>query len=373
MAPANKKNKSKSISNSSKKKNPSTNQNSSANQNPSAPSTVPLLANTLTNTPKSKKSKANKNESKAFYISDYLAVPVEINTSTKQIHYIYFKKHTSTNSINTETPFDQQKTIFLVNIPADSSLETIKAFFKPLARVKNVFFSEISGNNIFQTEFHNSIKSNLNEPSNSKKSKNENDNEQDIYPVEFGFRVKSGSCCHVEFLEEAEATRVFSGFSSTPVWPSCDTSASNSEITPSSYRGLQKYLFEYRGIRPPENLLNSHLTSYMNKFELKQYERERLHKAALNVPDEDGFITVVHNKNKLKNLSNFNSPSSNLSSNSYVSNKIKARNDKIHKTSFYRYQQRENNKLAADSLKIKFQQDKLKIVQLKQTRKFKPY
>ncbi|OMJ20837.1 Ribosomal RNA-processing protein 7 [Smittium culicis] len=352
MGPENKKNKRKSKSNS---------------------STIRSEANMPANTPNSKKGNPNNKDSHTFYISDYLAVPVIINTSTKQIHYIYIKKHISTNSFGAETPFNQLKTIFLVNIPADSSLNTIKAFFKPIARVKNVFFSEISGNNIFQTEFHNSLNSSLNELNTSKKSKQLNESEQNIFPVEFGFRVKSGSCCHVEFLEEAEATRVFSGFNSIPVWPSCDTSPTNSEITPLSYRGLQKYLFEYRGIRPPVHLLNSHLTSYMNKFEQKQYERERLHKAALNVPDEDGFITVVHNKNKLKNPSNFNSPSSNLSSNSYVSNKIKARNDKILKTSFYRYQQRENNKFAADSLKIKFQQDKLKIDQLKQTRKFKPY
>ncbi|OLY81827.1 Ribosomal RNA-processing protein 7 [Smittium mucronatum] len=340
----------------------------------------------------SKKSKKNidsasEKPGKQLIIDGYLVLPIIINIEPEQLHYLYIKKHGASANTTSEGPsLDPSKTLFIVNLPVDCSVNTLKTFFKPIARVSKVLFSDIAGSDIFQKEYQ---KACLFSDTTSSEAHDQ------IQPVEFGTRLKSGSCCHVQFLEESETTRVLSLSSTSSgvfpvphIWPaisnsnedssdiSTNTLSGNSEtqqVSPSDYKGLQRYLFEYRGLRPPQDLLSTELSQYMIKFEKKQYERERLYSAQKNVPDEDGFVTVVHNKHRFKKESSFADPSAHLSSNPYIADKIKKRQDKIHSTSFYRWQQRENNKNAAELLKLKFQQDREKISKLKQSRKFKPY
>ncbi|PVU99631.1 hypothetical protein BB559_000528 [Furculomyces boomerangus] len=328
----------------------------------------------------SKKTSKPKNSQSNLMINDYKVVPIIVDQEDHStIHYIYMKKHIS--KIN-EEHLPEARTLYIINLPVDTNLKALKSFFKGIGRVSNVYFSGLAGIDVFQIEnqrlksaklreeIANSQKTDSNDSkkvskANSKASKTEN-KEMDIDPVAFGNYLVSGSSAHVVFLEEAELNNVMDTDFKPKLW----YGTRNSNEDPEEYKGLQKYLYEYRGLRPPVDMLKKELDDYMAKFEAKQYEKERLFKAQKNVPDEDGFITVTYSKNKAD--SNVMPVSANAKD-SHIASKLAEKEKKTNFSNFYRWQQRENKKDQITTLRKKFEQDKKKIENLKSGRKFKPY
>ncbi|PVU91537.1 hypothetical protein BB561_004358 [Smittium simulii] len=334
-------------------------------------------------------------------VNGYIAVPLSFSAGSKQ-HYIYVKKH----SEESKTSVDQEpiafKKLFVLNLPVDATEAKIKALFKQLGGcfVHRVVFSAKLGSNIFMREAEQAVpdvQDTLAEQKSTKqlnktaKAKLKQQREQklleaQLQPVQFGHLLESGNNAHIEFIDESHASKALSLLealknntsdiklggkkkknitSKSLLWPSPQNDA------PSEYVGLQRYLFEYRGLRPPSELLRQELSSYMEKFEAFGYQLERQRVAASEnrgVPDEDGFITVSHSKHK-KDSTTF-APSANSS---YFSSKIEEKDKSASKLNFYRYQIRETKKSDAVQLKHKFEQDKAKIIKMRSNRKFNPY
>ena len=140
-------------------------------------------------------------------------------------------------------------------------------------------------------------------------------------------------------------------------------------------RGLG-YLREYNMTRPDHNALQQEVNAAMLKFQTSEYEKEREVKERMNKMDDDGFTVVTRVK---KGISSAVAP---------IEKPKKQMGDLV---DFYRFQTRqkkENGKhlwlYCAEPwwlnacvelllLRKRFEEDKEKIAQQKQARRFKPY
>jgi ribosomal RNA-processing protein 7 len=92
-------------------------------------------------------------------ISNFFILPLHMPTLTLShktsaykniLHYIYFKKHESPKE-DAKTP--KNRTLFVLNIPADASESHLRELFKPCGRVVSVhFLNRVRDNNLSKEE-----------------------------------------------------------------------------------------------------------------------------------------------------------------------------------------------------------------------------
>ncbi|EEB08462.1 rRNA processing protein Rrp7 [Schizosaccharomyces japonicus yFS275] len=166
---------------------------------------------------------------------------------------------------------------------------------------------------------------------------------------------KNRSCnlkLHIQLLEENEVKRVLKQASKKSLviqWP----------MTQSS--GLERFTRQYDRQFPRHEVLQESVDAYMNRVAKMEAERKKQLLLARNQPDEDGFITVVRGgRNRVGNEEEAKA--------------ILARKKEvgIHHN-FYRWQVREEKKKKLNDLVRKFEQDKQRIQQIRESRRFKPY
>ncbi|KAJ1677290.1 hypothetical protein EV182_006474, partial [Spiromyces aspiralis] len=196
--------------------------------------------------------------------------------------------------------------------------------------------------------------------------------EEKFKPVELRHLVKMASYAHVVFLEKAELDRVMGMVVKDKVYWPVAAAAGNDGESPLEYLGINRYLYEYRAMRPPADMLKQEVDQFVTKFEEAQYERERQMRAMRNVPDEDGFITVLPRKAARM-------PGMTVDEFTMVESQEQARvvvekqKKKKELTNFYRWQRREQKRDRLVELRKKFEEDKKRIAQLKMSRRFRPY
>jgi ribosomal RNA-processing protein 7 len=233
-------------------------------------------------------------------------------------HYIYFKEH-STRVVNAELP--QGKTLFVVNLPVDANLKTLKKLFKDYGTLERFIVKETS---------------------------------------EFGFTpdksiLKSGTSGHLIFKEEDAIEHI--------------SSIDQLEYSPPKKLGINKWITEYLEMIPDSASLRKSIDQELIEYE----EMEKMEKLkaleARNMPDKDGFVTVTRRGRRNTNKDGAGAIVSAIDPRELKN--IKPKEQKL--VDFYRFQKRQVKKNALQDLKEKFQQDKLKIQKLKENRKFKPY
>ena len=127
--------------------------------------------------------------------------------------------------------------------------------------------------------------------------------------------------------------------------------------------GIESWTREYRDERPGIEELETHVKSFMTKYDARKQQEENKVKKRKNVPDEDGWITVT-SKNSKK------IPKSKLSKFKLKKvSKKKKKNELLH---FYKFQMREEKRDSVLQLQKKFDEDKKKVIAMKLQRKFKP-
>ena len=131
--------------------------------------------------------------------------------------------------------------------------------------------------------------------------------------------------------------------------------------------------------RPMTEDLEEDVDEYMAEFERKEREEEEKRLAMLNgEPDEDGFITVVPKKRKALIFDEEESrqKEQNKFERKYARRagrgKKKKDNNKMLST-FYTHQLKETKKKQLEQLRIRFQEDKIRIQKMKEARKFNPF
>ncbi|KAJ2798804.1 hypothetical protein H4R20_004685, partial [Coemansia guatemalensis] len=266
---------------------------------------------------KTKKDSSSNGSSGLAEIGGYKVLPVRFSDdSDGATHYLYFRQHSSTKE-DMLRPTD--RTIFMANLPVDTTERDIRRLFQGVARVARVIFNGVVGQDVVKSEAANARmtselaaamadaagngqqqgKAGKSKRKKQMAAKDAEENEQQHKAVVRPQLLTSGSTAHIVLLEAEELGSVLSMKAGTiRQWPARDA---EDATDPREYRGLTRYIYEHRAARPPADMLRSEVDGFMSKFEEARYERERLVAQQHNTADADGFVTVVRRGRHTKN------------------------------------------------------------------------
>ncbi|ODQ65546.1 hypothetical protein NADFUDRAFT_82588 [Nadsonia fulvescens var. elongata DSM 6958] len=249
-------------------------------------------------------------------INGYLPVPVQVGESASGdaiYHFVYMRRHQAHSS--TAHGKNDERTVFAANLPADSTLSTIKAFCQGF------------GGSIVEKFI---------------RDDNVETNGQIIL-------VDKAACNRVLSF----AKKIVKGEAEPFGWQG------------EGLNGTEKYLDKYLQTFPEREGLQSHVDEYMQRFAKAEEQKLREVQKMVNRVDDDGFTLVVSSKRKSKGGIGAEAPVEEVVS------KPKKRNPE--KTDFYKFQIRQQKKEKMNDLLRKFKNDQEKVRQLKESRRFTPY
>ncbi|KAJ2401645.1 hypothetical protein GGI23_001263 [Coemansia sp. RSA 2559] len=340
---------------------------------------------------KSKQSDVKKRKSSSGLeeISGYKVLPVrfgsnveEENTEDGSLHYLYFKQHNGGKGGDVLTPMS--RTLYMYNLPADTTERDIRRLFQGVARIARVIFHDVVGqdaikanavNGKMTSELATAMAGAADAQTKGQKKKKQqqqqqkgDEDEDEIKPVPRTHLLRSGASAHIVLLEDEEMAKVLTMKAGTVwEWPSRDADGVKN---PLEYCGISRYIYEHRAAQPPTDVLKAEVDSYMAKFEEAQYERERMLTQEQNVPDADGFVTVIRRGRNTRN----NDGSAFVTAASVDEAREAGRKKKdVAFGNMYRFQMRERKNDQLLELRKKFEEDKEKIARMRQSRLFRPY
>ncbi|KAJ1997207.1 hypothetical protein H4R26_005916, partial [Coemansia thaxteri] len=136
-------------------------------------------------------------------------------------------------------------------------------------------------------------------------------------------------------------------------------------------RGLARYMLDYGAARPDSDAVRGDVDAFMARFEEAQYERDRMLAQQQNVADADGFIPVVRRARGGRNSDGVASVAAMSVDDARAASA--ARKDPVTYSDLYRFQARERKRDQLADLRRRFDEDKEKIVRMRQARQFRPY
>ena len=235
-------------------------------------------------------------------------------------HCIYFRMHSNRHQSD---HLPKGKTLFVINLPVDINVSTLKNIFTSCGRIKNVIFK-------------------------GKKS-------------ELGFSPKnfphaSGTVAHLIFKEDDAIEK-------------CYQMDDHIEYKSEAVVGINKWIGEYLNMIPDSTALKESIDQELLEFEELERKSKLEALEARNVPDKDGFVTVTRRGRRNTNIDGTGAVISAIDPKELKN--LKPKDNSL--VDFYRFQMRESKKNALQELRKKFEEDKIKIQKLKEKRKFKPY
>lgn len=252
-------------------------------------------------------------------INGYIPLPVKVTSekvtggvSSSTCHIIYVKKHQSKDSSDSA-----DRSVFLVNLPTDTSSKALRDLCQQLGNVIMEDFQSTGGNNGV-------------------------------------LELVDKTACKAFLSKARQAVKT-----QAIAW-------NNSQ----SLTGFLRYQTInrncYKDVEELEEDVNLHMEAFARAEEARARQVETLSQEV----DEDGFIKVINSKRK--SLGGLVTAGTGAAAASDVSGSRKKKRSK-EKADFYRFQIRDQKKQEMNQLLRRFHQDKLKVAQLKEQRRFKPY
>jgi len=243
-------------------------------------------------------------------INGYYPVPILVRDEPRIFHVIYVRKHHARGENGDDN------TVFAVNLPVDTRRENIKSLCQAL------------GNTILG-DFEPDAK-----------------HRRGLIVL-----VDKASC--TRFLSKAKAQNI----DSAPITWEAGVTGSEVYYT----RNSQKY--------PDRDELQQQVDLYMEDFAKAEEEKLNDVKSKTAQVDDEGFTLVVGSKRK--SLGGMAAPK--IATEELVAELQAKKKRKKEKTDFYGFQIRDQKKTEMNALLKRFQQDRLKVQELKEKRRFKPY
>ncbi|CAI2176959.1 7771_t:CDS:2 [Funneliformis geosporum] len=269
--------------------------------------------------------------------TSFKILPIEMSspntTSFTSIHYCYFKSHESRSNNSSINILPPDKTLFISNLPIDSTETHIKHLFQECGVIDRIIFNGVVKDDEFLINVI-------------------NENRNFLLP---------DSSAHVIFQKSEGLKNALQMTKKKRIWTIKD------EEIPSLGLSIG-WLRDYRLHRPVQIKLQEEVDEYMVKFEEAELERRKTLEEKLNQPDEDGFITVT--RVGRRNVNTDGTITVTAAKADEIKN-LKPKNKEL--TDFYRFQMREVKRNKLIDLRKKFEEDKEKIAKLKASRRFKPY
>lgn len=244
------------------------------------------------------------------------------------IHHIFMRSHASRNESD-HLPSD--RTLFLVNLPVDTTANHLKRLFRRCGKIQRVEWG---------------CKQNTSE---------------DMESISAHGLLRTGSNAHVVF-EDAESVQIALEMKARRrQWTGQDC-GENEDDEQSAVIGLGRWILDHLQMYPDLSKLQQKVDDAMSLFDQEEMDAIMEQKNRMGKPDEDGFITVSRTRGRR----NGDVPTSTVD---VVQPKKKSKE----LVDFYRFQRREEKRNQLSELRRKFEQDKAKIAQLKEKKRFKPY
>jgi len=178
---------------------------------------------------------------------------------------------------------------------------------------------------------------------------------------------RTGHTAYVVFLDSSSIDRALARLQPRP-WP---PSEALSDDEPS---GLSHFIALYDSLRPPLDAIRAHADSAMEVYEYEQEKSRQKSKYRKGeaVVDEDGFTLVTRGGAYGKTLGGGVAVASKKFHQTGQTGR-KRRKEKKEKDGFYAFQKAEKQRQELLNLKKKWEEDKVKVEKLKQSRRFNPY
>jgi len=298
----------------------------------------------------------------------------DIDINSKEIktipvsHYIYFKKHESYRN-DEDTPAGC--TIFVCNLPVDTTIPHLKHIFKHCGHIINCKMNK-SPTDLLE---------------NSEEILMEDEEMENIFGRE---TYTTGITAHVVFSDEDGVERALTMKQKTRAWKpdnSFDDEEEEIEEEVSDMEaddddtldfdpeadampiGYKKWMQQYKYTRPRPKALKTRVDNYMVNFtRMEEIEKLELDKKA-SIVDEDGFTLVTR---RTRRNTNKTEDGASVTAARYEDVKnLKPKKKELQ--DFYRFQMKEKKRNELADLRRKFEEDKKRIAELKSSRRFKPY
>uniref|UniRef100_H2YG65 RRM domain-containing protein n=1 Tax=Ciona savignyi TaxID=51511 RepID=H2YG65_CIOSA len=130
--------------------------------------------------------------------------------------------------------------------------------------------------------------------------------------------------------------------------------------------GLRKWCLDYVRNQPDPVKMQMEIDEYMAEFDAKVKKEQEVELANEGIPDEEGWVKVTtRGRNPGVSRTEANQ--------TRIRRKEKQKRKEKEMLSIYKYQVRESKREQIANLRKKFEEDKLKIKNLKESRKFRPF
>ena len=309
-------------------------------------------------------------------IGEYTVLPISIPSTPaypkRTTHTLYLRPHTP----KIPTAHDE-RSLFLVNVPIDSTVAHLRAMFASLigaGKVEDVTFEQERKSVMPSREV-------AVVGSSSKKRKRGIESSE----VSGGVNLpqiwdrelrRSGSTAVVVLVDAKSAESVLKAIrklhksstkdqgSSWPVWGEGIEGKKN-EVPE---LGSARYLAHQRLRYPDETVLKMNVDAFMTEFNRKEDEKAKREKRMRNLPDEDGFVTVTRGGRTAP----ARSEEAEQKKREMEERESKKR-EELQSAGFYRFQVREQRKAEQGELVRKFEEDRKRVGAMKEKRgRFRP-
>ncbi|PWW75640.1 hypothetical protein C7212DRAFT_297577 [Tuber magnatum] len=282
-------------------------------------------------------------------IPEYTILPITLPATPlvgAATHFLYLRKHSPKQSA-----LHDPRSLFAVNIPIDATTAHFRALFSSIGsgRVEKVIFDGGGG----------AMRGIGKRKRESEEEEGEGEEDEDGGEVWDRRLRKSGSTAVVVFVDKSSrdvAIKAARKVSNTrrPVWGDGISAGVNIPAL-----GISRYLTHHNLAHPSKAHLQASVNTFMATFEAEESTRLRALAKRRQVPDEDGFITVVRGGRT--------APARQEEAKAALEKKGKDKHE-----GFYRFQVREGRKNRQMELLRKFEEDKKRVAERKSLRRFKP-
>lgn len=270
------------------------------------------------------------NSQQTVVINGFTVVPVKYNDQSLVSHYLYVKQHSVREADNSRP---SNRTLFVLNIPPYVTEECLVTLFGEAGKVANVFIHKKPTSGAVDMP------------------------ESEFFPN--ASSVGGYKVAYVVFHNEKSLKKALS------LSYTAERYFSSSEHRLAT--GMSKWIKEHEmRVRPQEGKLKKDIDAYLQAYDEKQEKMKEDAKKAEGVADEDGWVKVTrHGRNKAV------ARTESLQKRVLAKEKHKKKQKEL--LNFYAFQIRETKREHIAKLREKFEEDKKRIEQLKQLRRFKPY
>ncbi|KAJ3158878.1 Ribosomal RNA-processing protein 7 [Geranomyces michiganensis] len=252
------------------------------------------------------------------------------------VHYLFIRAHEPRKP---DPKLPAGRTLFVANVPTDATTAHFARLFRRCGSVERVAW----------------------------------DNAGSAGTLGFEGVKRTGGHAHVVFEQHDAVENAVGMKARARVWssePAADAENTDGSTATAPIKGLAKYLAAHYAARPTLATLAAETDSTLAAFEDAERAARAAIESARNVPDEDGFVTVVRGRGR-KGMNSDGQGASVTAARADDLKKLKPKKKEL--VDFYRFQLRENKRNQLADLRRKFEEDKQKIAALRASRRFNPY